>query len=118
MTEEEEEVRPCTVALDCPSRPSVRTSWTEAHRGRPLGSEDGRIADYVHFRFARAATRVSRRGNKLRIVIVVYARARILGHAERRPVVLKFFHRLAADGGPLTDLPYPPAKSSSNQAIN
>lgn len=60
--EEEEEARPCTVALDCPS---VRTSWTETRRA--LGTpEDGRIADYVHFRFARATTRISRRGNKLR----------------------------------------------------
>lgn len=56
--EEEEENHPCIVALDCPSaRPSVLPSILD---GRSLGPKDGRIADYVHFRFTRGGTRLKR----------------------------------------------------------
>lgn len=76
--------RPCTVALDCPTVRPVRPE--RGPSGGPWDQRDGRIADYVHFRFTRmrcAATRISRRGNKLRSQSSCI-RARIVGHAGRR----------------------------------
>lgn len=70
-----------TLLSDCPSVPYVLNGPVG-----PWDQRDGRIADYVHFRFTRmrcAATRISRRSNKLRSQSS-YTRARIVGHAGRR----------------------------------